>query len=115
MAEGDFSHDARVIDQKFGRKIIRSIQHKVMVLYDVQNIRGIDVILIGDHFDVRIDGVHRLLRRDHLWFADVRRRMDNLSLQVGQIYDMLRAKNPQNAFLHSGDSLHRSVFFLYPD
>ncbi len=85
MGEGFFLQDTGVIDQEFGREIVGPVQDKIVLPDDLPDIFRCDVFIVGMNRDLRIDGQHGISGGFHLWPAYVRRRVDDLALQVGQV------------------------------
>ena len=85
-------HNASVVDQKLCRKIVRSVQNKVVIGNKRQNVPAVYEVVENFHVHVGIDTLHRFLCRLHFGLSQIIRRVDDLTLQVGQI-DGIRIGN----------------------
>ena len=54
-------HNTGIIDQKFCREIICSVDDKVIILNDIHDIFGCDEFTISINLDIRIDRLHGFL------------------------------------------------------
>ena len=80
MGKGLFCHNTGIVYKEFCRKIIRSIENKIVILYNIQDIIAVDKLMIGINSNIRIDRKHGFLRGGNLRLSDIRRRMDYLTL-----------------------------------
>ena len=85
MTERLACHDTSIVDEKFHREIICSIDYEVILPYNIQSIVCHEQVLHGVHLHVRVDGEHLLLCRQHLGYAYIFCKMDYLTLQVAEV------------------------------
>ena len=78
--------DAGAIHGVPRREIVAAIEHDVGARDERRELGGPDSRLDGFDAHVRIDGGEPRLRRSHLRRSDVRRRIEDLALQVGEIH-----------------------------
>lgn len=78
---------AGIIDEEFGREIIRRVDDEIVVLVvdDLGQCLGIDPFIIGDDMDVGIEPFQGMAGRIDLALPYRCRGMDDLALQIGKI------------------------------
>ena len=86
MAEGLSRQDTSVVDKKFGREIIGSIQNEVIVPDQLQDVFSGHKGVIGIHGHIRVQPVHGLPGGVYLGLSQILCGMDDLPLQIGQIH-----------------------------
>ena len=85
MRKRFFGNDAGIIYEELGRKIIRAVHNKIIILDDFQNIAGIHHFIMGLNGNIRIHPTDFFPGRFDFGIVDIFRKMDYLPLQVGQI------------------------------
>ena len=90
-------HNTGIIDQKFCREIICSVDDKVIILNDIHDIFGCDEFTISINLDIRIDCLHGFFCRLYFCFSKVCCCMDNLSLKIGKI-NFIRIGNSDRSY-----------------
>ena len=79
-------HNAGIIDQEFCRKIVGSINDKVIIFDQIHDCLGIYESLVSFNCHIRVDGFHGFFCGKYLWFADVFCCVDDLTLKIGKVY-----------------------------
>ena len=97
MREWFLCHDTGIIDQEFCRKVIGSVNNKVVVFDDIHDILGCDELAVCIYFDIRIDCLHGFFCRLYFCFSKVCCCMDNLSLKIGKI-NFIRIGNSDRSY-----------------
>ena len=88
MHDGDAVLHRRVVQEISGGEVVGAVDHDVVALDDAVDVRGPQALLVADDLHV---GVQRLKRADRgrdLRLADAVGRVQDLSLQIGEIDDI---------------------------
>ena len=80
MAERFLCHNAGVIDQKFRREVIGSVNDEVIVCDQIHDIFTGHKLTVGFYRNVRVHRMDGLLGRFYFCLAHIRGTMDDLSL-----------------------------------
>ena len=86
MGEWLSCHNAGIIDQKFCREVIGTVNDEIIILDQIHNVCGIYKCAICLDGNIRVDRFHCLRSGFHLCLAHIIGGVDDLSLQVGKIY-----------------------------
>ena len=86
MAKWFFRHNTGIIDQEFCREVICSVNDKIIILDQIHNILRSNKSTISNHVYIRVQMIHSLFCRLYFCFPQIIGTVDDLSLQVGEIY-----------------------------
>jgi hypothetical protein len=103
MGVGHAGENAGIVHQKFGRKVICPIDDKIISLDDIHDIYGGQHLMVQADFHIGVQLPDLFFCGNNLGFADIRRKVDHLSLQITEI-KCITIGNPQFA-----DSCRRQV------
>jgi len=87
--EGLARKTAGVIDKEFGGKIIHPVNHDIVGPDTVQRVVGVQAILIRFDYDFGIDQTDFFFRGLDLGLSNIRRVMEDLSLEIGSIHGVV--------------------------
>ena len=78
---------AGVVDQEFGRKIIRAIDDKIIsaVAENLQHVGRRQTLLVSDDLHFRVHGRDLFFGGKHFGFGDIRSGVNDLALQIAQL------------------------------
>ena len=81
---------AGIVNQKFRREIIRTVDDKIVILVadNVADIGRSHELVVGVDIHVRIHRIYSFLARLNFRFADIRRLVNNLPLQIREVNDV---------------------------
>src|SRR5205807_6975355 len=78
----------RVVQEIPRGEVVGPIDHEVVPLDDAVDVRGPQALLVADDLHVRVQRLERALRGRYLRLADAVGRVQDLSLQIGEIDDI---------------------------
>ena len=78
----------RVVQEIARGEVVGPIDHEVVALDDPVDVRGREALLVADDLHVRVQRLERALRGRYLRLADAVGRVQDLSLQIGEIDDI---------------------------
>src|SRR5207302_3643629 len=78
----------RVVQEIARGEVVGPIDHEVVALDDPVDVRGREALLVADDLHVRVQRLERALRGRDLRLADAIGRVQDLSLQIGEIDDI---------------------------
>jgi len=86
--QGFFRKEAGIVHQEPGAEVVGPVEHQVVVDQQGHHVVGVDMLLIRLHVDVGIQRLQEPSAGLDLGDSDVGRGMEDLPLQVGEIYDV---------------------------
>ena len=97
---------AGVVGEVAGREIVRAVHHDVVGADDLQGVLAGEAGVVEDDLDVRIEAAGWLrVRRLRLGPADIRRAVEDLALEVGEVHRVeVHDAEPADA---GGRQIHR--------
>ena len=99
VTEGLARQHAGVVDEKFGRKIVRPVKDEIIGFNQIHDILCVDKQVMRDHLHVRIQRRHGLLCGVYLRLAYICVAVQDLPLEIGEIH-LIRVRDADGS--HTG-------------
>jgi hypothetical protein len=80
--------EAGIVDEELRREVIHAVEHHIVVADNLQGIACRQTLFIHHDVHVGIERLDLLLAGQDLGTADIRRVMDDLTLEIAQVHDI---------------------------